>query len=109
MKPKISERKKQFAEWAEQRKTGNKQLQPFNAWKSLKSKYPDTLLLLQTGLTYTTFETDAKKLNRICKTRIFSINGISYCEFSKEAVDRYLRILTRAGQKVGIYDQLNIR
>lgn len=78
---------------------------------SIKSKYPDALLLFRVGDFYETFSEDAIKTSDILGIVLTRrANGsAAYVElagFPHHALDTYLPKLVRAGHKVAICDQL---
>ncbi|HLO90412.1 MAG TPA: DNA mismatch repair protein MutS [Lentimicrobium sp.] len=78
---------------------------------SIKSKYPDALLLFRVGDFYETFSEDAIKTSEILGIVLTRrANGAAaYVElagFPHHALDTYLPKLVRAGHKVAICDQL---
>lgn len=66
--------------------------------KQIKAKHPDAIILFNFNDCYRAFLEDAKKLeyNNIPK------------KFPSYKLDVYLPVLVRAGNKVGIYNGLNV-
>ncbi len=80
-------------------------------YSSIKSKYPDAILLFRVGDFYETFSSDAIKASGLLGiTLTRRANGsASYVElagFPHHALDTYLPKLVRAGQRVAICEQL---
>lgn len=80
-------------------------------YNSIKSKYPDALLLFRVGDFYETFGEDAIKTSNILGIILTRrANGsASYIElagFPHHSIDTYLPKLVRAGYRVAICDQL---
>lgn len=78
---------------------------------SIKSKYPDALLLFRVGDFYETFSDDAIKTSEILGIVLTrrangSASSVELAGFPHHALDTYLPKLVRAGQKVAICDQL---
>ena len=78
---------------------------------SVKSKYPDALLLFRVGDFYETFGEDAQKTSRILgiiltKRANGSASSVDLAGFPHHALDSYLPKLVRAGERVAICDQL---
>jgi DNA mismatch repair protein MutS len=79
-------------------------------YNSIKSKYPDALLLFRVGDFYETFGEDAIKTSKILDIILTNrANGSSRIElagFPHHSLDTYLPKLVKAGQRVAICDQL---
>jgi DNA mismatch repair protein MutS len=80
-------------------------------YNSIKSKYPDAILLFRVGDFYETFGDDAIKASGILGITLTSRNAGYASEsplagFPYHALDTYLPKLVRAGQRVAICDQL---
>lgn len=80
-------------------------------YNSIKSKYPDALLLFRVGDFYETFNDDAVKASSILGIVLTKrANGaaatIDLAGFPHHSLDTYLPKLVRAGQRVAICDQL---
>ncbi|HLN53788.1 MAG TPA: DNA mismatch repair protein MutS [Lentimicrobium sp.] len=78
---------------------------------SIKSKYPDALLLFRVGDFYETFSDDAVKTSEILGIVLTrrangSASSVELAGFPHHALDTYLPKLVRAGYKVAICDQL---
>jgi len=78
---------------------------------SVKSKYPDALLLFRVGDFYETFGEDAHKTAKILgiiltKRSNGAASQVDLAGFPHHALDSYLPKLVRAGQRVAICDQL---
>ena len=78
---------------------------------SVKSKYPDALLLFRVGDFYETFGEDARKTARILgiiltKRSNGAASQIDLAGFPHHALDSYLPKLVRAGERVAICDQM---
>lgn len=78
---------------------------------SIKSKYPDALLLFRVGDFYETFSEDAIKTSEILGIVLTrrangSASSVELAGFPHHALDTYLPKLVRAGHKVAICDQL---
>jgi len=80
-------------------------------YNSIKSKYPDALLLFRVGDFYETFDSDAVTASKILgivltKRSNGAASSINLAGFPHHALDTYLPKLVRAGQRVAICDQL---
>ncbi len=80
-------------------------------YNSIKSKYPDALLLFRVGDFYETFGEDAIKTSGILgivltRRRNGSASFVELAGFPHHALDTYLPKLVRAGYRVAICDQL---
>lgn len=80
-------------------------------YNSIKSKYPDALLLFRVGDFYETFGADAVKVSSILGIVLTRRNNGSSGEtelagFPHHALDTYLPRLVKAGNRVAICDQL---
>ncbi|MCF8230758.1 MAG: DNA mismatch repair protein MutS [Bacteroidales bacterium] len=78
---------------------------------SVKSKYPDALLLFRVGDFYETFGEDAHKTARILgiiltKRSNGAASQVDLAGFPHHALESYLPKLVRAGERVAICDQL---
>jgi len=78
---------------------------------SVKSKYPDALLLFRVGDFYETFGEDAHKTAKILgiiltKRSNGAASQVDLAGFPHHALDSYLPKLVRAGERVAICDQL---
>ncbi|HKL03418.1 MAG TPA: DNA mismatch repair protein MutS, partial [Cryomorphaceae bacterium] len=78
---------------------------------SVKSKYPDALLLFRVGDFYETFGQDAVVASRILgivltKRKNGSASHVELAGFPHHSLDMYLPKLVRAGHRVAICDQL---
>ncbi len=80
-------------------------------YNSIKSKYPDAVLLFRVGDFYETFGEDAVKASKILgivltKRANGSATHIELAGFPHHSLDSYLPKLVRAGYRVAICDQL---
>ena len=80
-------------------------------YNSIKSKYPDALLLFRVGDFYETFGEDAIKASSILGIILTrrangSATFIELAGFPHHSLDTYLPKLVRAGYRVAICDQL---
>jgi len=80
-------------------------------YNSIKSKYPDAVLLFRVGDFYETFGEDAIKASKILgivltKRANGSASHIELAGFPHHSLDSYLPKLVRAGYRVAICDQL---
>ena len=79
-------------------------------YNSIKSRYPDALLLFRVGDFYETFGEDAVKAARILGIILTQRNNggdrTELAGFPHHALNTYLPKLVRAGQRVAICDQL---
>lgn len=80
-------------------------------YNSIKSKYPDALLLFRVGDFYETFGEDAVKASRILgivltRRKNGSAAYVELAGFPHHSLDTYLPKLVRAGNRVAICDQL---
>ncbi|MBK7938466.1 MAG: DNA mismatch repair protein MutS [Lewinellaceae bacterium] len=77
---------------------------------SVKSKYPDAILLFRVGDFYETFSEDAVKASRALGITLTSRNNggsdIELAGFPYHALDMYLPRLVRAGYRVAICEQM---
>lgn len=78
---------------------------------SIKSKYPDALLLFRVGDFYETFSEDAIKTSEVLGIVLTrrangAASSVELAGFPHHALDTYLPKLVRAGYKVAICDQL---
>ena len=90
------------------------------AYKDLKEKHPDTLLLMRKGDFYEAFDEDAKKVAKSTGLKEQHIikegfsakenkegeKGVSYVNFRNTSLDKYLPKLVRDGHRVAICDSL---
>lgn len=91
--------------------TANENTPLMKQYNSIKSKYPDAILLFRVGDFYETFGDDAIKASGILGITLTSRNAGYASEsplagFPYHALDTYLPKLVRAGQRVAICDQL---
>ncbi|MCX7955465.1 MAG: DNA mismatch repair protein MutS [Bacteroidales bacterium] len=81
-----------------------------NQYASIKSQYPDAILLFRVGDFYETFGEDAIKTSSILNIALTSRNNgssdVPLAGFPYHALDVYLPKLVRAGQRVAICEQL---
>src|SRR5688572_26790683 len=80
-------------------------------YNSIKSRYPDAILLFRVGDFYETFGEDAVKASRVLgivltKRANGSASHIELAGFPHHSLDSYLPKLVRAGYRVAICDQL---
>ncbi len=80
-------------------------------YNTIKTKYPDALLLFRVGDFYETFGKDAIKTSKILdivltKRSNGAAGNTELAGFPHHALDTYLPKLVRAGQRVAICDQL---
>jgi DNA mismatch repair protein MutS len=80
-------------------------------YNSIKTKYPDALLLFRVGDFYETFGEDAVKASRILgivltRRKNGSAAYVELAGFPHHSLDTYLPKLVRAGNRVAICDQL---
>ncbi|MBR4272424.1 MAG: DNA mismatch repair protein MutS, partial [Bacteroidales bacterium] len=75
-------------------------------YNSVKSKYPDAILLFRVGDFYETFESDAVKASEILGITLTKRAGAPLAGIPYHALDNYLPRLVRAGQRVAICEQL---
>ncbi len=80
-------------------------------YNSIKSQYPDAILLFRVGDFYETFGEDAKITSRILgivltKRSNGSASEVDLAGFPYHALDNYLPKLVKAGYRVAICDQL---
>lgn len=78
---------------------------------SIKSKYPDALLLFRVGDFYETFSEDAIRTSEVLGIVLTrrangAASSVELAGFPHHALDTYLPKLVRAGHKVAICDQL---
>ena len=88
-----------------------------NAYKDLKEKNSDAIILIRKGDFYEAFDEDAKKVAKstglkeqhVIKEGFSSKEGekgVSYVNFKNTSLDKYLPKLVRAGHRVAICDSL---
>jgi DNA mismatch repair protein MutS len=80
-------------------------------YNSIKTKYPDALLLFRVGDFYETFGGDAIRASKVLgivltKRRNGSASFVELAGFPHHSLDTYLPKLVRAGHRVAICDQL---
>lgn len=80
-------------------------------YNSIKSKYPDAILLFRVGDFYESFGDDAQKVSEICNLVLTHKNEhdghrLALAGFPYHCLDKYLPILVRAGNRVAVCDQL---
>lgn len=80
-------------------------------YNTIKTKYPDALLLFRVGDFYETFGDDAVKASKalgivLTKRRNGAATFIDLAGFPHHSIDTYLPKLVRAGHRVAICDQL---
>ena len=80
-------------------------------YNRIKSKYPDTILLIRVGDFYETFGEDAIKASKVlgillAKRGNGSASEIELAGFPHHSLETYLPKLVRAGLKVAVCDQL---
>ncbi|MBM1106048.1 DNA mismatch repair protein MutS [Aurantibacter crassamenti] len=79
-------------------------------YNTIKTKYPDALLLFRVGDFYETFGEDAVKASKIlgiiCTHRNNGGDNIELAGFPHHSLNTYLPKLVKAGQRVAICDQL---
>jgi DNA mismatch repair protein MutS len=79
-------------------------------YNSIKSKYPDALLLFRVGDFYETFGEDAIKASKVLGIILTSRNNggskIELAGFPHHSVGNYLPKLVKAGHRVAVCDQL---
>src|ERR1043166_3944530 len=88
-----------------------KQTPLMKQYASIKSKYPDAILLFRVGDFYETFGEDAVKASKVLgivltKRANGSASHIELAGFPHHSLDAYLPRLVRAGYRVAICDQL---
>ncbi|MBL7934064.1 MAG: DNA mismatch repair protein MutS [Bacteroidia bacterium] len=93
-------------------KTGEVKETPLmKQYNSIKSKYPDAILLFRVGDFYETFGEDAVRTSKVLgivltKRANGSASHIELAGFPHHSLDSYLPKLVRAGYRVAICDQL---
>ena len=80
-------------------------------YNSIKSKYPDAILLFRIGDFYESFGDDAHKVSEICNLVLTHKNEhdghrLALAGFQAKMLDTYLPQLVRAGNRVAVCDQL---
>lgn len=91
--------------------TETKQTPLMLQYNSIKSKYPDAILLFRVGDFYETFGDDAVKTSKVLgivltKRANGAASHIELAGFPHHSLDAYLPKLVRAGYRVAICDQL---
>jgi DNA mismatch repair ATPase MutS len=85
----------------------SKENDSFQVWKTIKTKYADTIVLVRTDEHYFTFGSDAVTVNKITSVEItFSGQNHYQCSFLFYRLDTVLSKLINAGPKVAVCDQL---
>lgn len=92
-------------------KSGDKETPLMKQYNSIKTKYPDAILLFRVGDFYETFGDDAVKTSKVLgivltKRANGSASHIELAGFPHHSLDSYLPKLVRAGYRVAICDQL---
>ena len=92
-------------------KTGDTETPLMQQYASIKSKYPDAILLFRIGDFYETFGEDAIKTSAtlgitLTKRRNGAASEVELAGFPYHALDTYLPKLVRGGHRVAICDQL---
>lgn len=92
-------------------KTADKETPLMKQYNSIKTKYPDAILLFRVGDFYETFGEDAVKASQVLgivltKRANGSASHIELAGFPHHSLDSYLPKLVRAGYRVAICDQL---
>lgn len=76
-------------------------------YKQLKLDFPaDTILLYNTGFFYEIFFKDAELIAPILDLVLTKRGGVSMCGFSTRTLDTHLPLLTEAGIKIAIAEEL---
>lgn len=78
-------------------------------YKSIKAKYPGTLLLFRVGDFYETFGDDAKVVSRGLGITLQVSSGDEFKEmasFPFYSLDNHLKTLVKAGYRVAVCEQL---
>ena len=76
-------------------------------FKAMKEKHPDAVLLFRVGDFYESYVEDAKAVADVCGIVLTKVNETDMAGFPHHALDQYLPMLTRAGLRVAICDQLD--
>ncbi len=91
-------------------KSANTETPLMRQYASIKSKYPDALLLFRVGDFYETFGSDAVTAARVLGITLTSRNNggsdVELAGFPHHSLETYLPKLVRAGFRVAICDQL---
>ena len=94
-----------------------KQIEIFPLFEDQKKKHPSAILIFRVGDHYETYGEDAKYITNISDMALGNgkyehQNGttktLSFVEFPRHALDIILPRLIRKGQRVAIYDQLEL-
>lgn len=82
----------------------------YGQYKAMKAKHPGAMLLFRCGDFYEAYMDDARKLGDILGITVTRRNGtdLLLAGFPHHALDVYLPKLIRAGERVGICDQLEL-
>lgn len=72
----------------------------------MKEKYPDVLLLFHVENSYESYEKDAKVCSDILGISLAKRGKVTMIMFPHYKLDEFLQKLIRAGQRIGICDQL---
>lgn len=83
----------------------------FSKFHALKDKYPDRILLFLNWDVYQAYGNDAKVCAKILNLELKTPedSSMNFVEFSTWALDRYLKILIKAGKFIAICDSLEER
>ncbi|MCF0209219.1 MAG: hypothetical protein HUK07_07180 [Bacteroidaceae bacterium] len=77
-----------------------------SAYKNLKEKHPDAVLLFRVGDVYESYHADADTCVKVLGLEKFVCDDIPMVSFPYHRLDTYLPQLVRAGNRVAICDQL---
>jgi DNA mismatch repair protein MutS len=77
-------------------------------YRSIKSKYRDTILFFRLGDFYEMFEQDAAEASHILDLTLTKRNGVPMCGIPYHASQGYIARLLKAGKKIAICEQTHI-
>jgi DNA mismatch repair protein MutS len=77
-------------------------------YRSIKSRYRDTILFFRLGDFYEMFEQDAAEASHLLDLTLTKRNGVPMCGIPYHASQGYISRLLRAGKKIAICEQTHI-
>lgn len=78
----------------------------FKAFRELKAKHKDALIILRCGDFYETYAEDAEEMAKTLKISVLKRGGVPFAGFPHYSLDIYLPKLVRAGYRVAICDDV---
>ncbi len=77
-------------------------------YRSIKSRYPDSILFFRLGDFYEMFEQDAVEASRLLDLTLTQRGGVPMCGVPFHAAQGYIGRLLKAGRKIAICEQLEL-